>query len=572
MPRRLRLILIIVGVLIVLLIVTPLFIPVGSFKPMIERKASAALNREVEVGHLSLSLLSGSVRMDNLSVGDDPRFSHSPFLTAESVKVGVKLMPLIFSKRLEVTGVTIERPQVTLLRNASGQWNFSSLGVSAATSGGAPAAAGPATPATAAPSSPAAFSVQRLDLSNGRITVGSTSSSRRSVYDHVDVSASNLSPSSEFPVKITAGLPGGGTFKLDGTAGPLDSADASLTPLKATVDVKSLNLASSAFLDPSLGLGGMMDLTASLASNRGEARTQGTARVSKALFVAGGSPAQEPASVDFNTEYDLRKESGVLNPSTVKIGNATCQLGGTYKTAGDNTVVDIKLTGDGMPAKDLEAFLPALGVHVPRGASLQAGALSANLKLAGPTNALITTGQVGLTNAKLANFDLGSRMRDIAALAGVKTGKDLVIQKLTANLKMSPTGLEVDHFLMLVPAMGALLGGGKIDAKNNLDFAMAAKLATPSTAGGAASPMAVGAILLGALQGSGGGCGSTGIPFLVRGTTSDPKFIPDVGGLATNMLKSQLGCAAGLAPGRQQNQPQNPVNAIMSLFGKKKKP
>ena len=61
-------------------------------------KASAAIGRKVGLGQLSLSLLGGSLSAENLSVGDDPKFSKSPFLTAKSVKVGVEIMPLILSK------------------------------------------------------------------------------------------------------------------------------------------------------------------------------------------------------------------------------------------------------------------------------------------------------------------------------------------------------------------------------------------------------------------------------------------------------------------------------------------
>src|SRR5438105_5880847 len=41
-------------------------------------KASAALGRKVQLGNLSLSLLSGSLSAENLSIGDDPKFSSSP--------------------------------------------------------------------------------------------------------------------------------------------------------------------------------------------------------------------------------------------------------------------------------------------------------------------------------------------------------------------------------------------------------------------------------------------------------------------------------------------------------------
>jgi AsmA protein len=128
MSRSLKIIAIVVGVLIVLVLVAPFLIPVNQFRPTIEQKASAALGRKVEVGNLSLSLFSGALEADNLSIADDSKFSNSPFLTAKSVKVGVEMMPLIFSKTLNVTDVTIDSPQVSLIRNAGGEWNYSSFG------------------------------------------------------------------------------------------------------------------------------------------------------------------------------------------------------------------------------------------------------------------------------------------------------------------------------------------------------------------------------------------------------------------------------------------------------------
>jgi hypothetical protein len=208
-----------------------------------------------------------------------------------------------------------------------------------------------------------------------------------------------------------------------------------------------------------------------------------------------------------------------------------------------------------MPAKDLEAFLPALGIILPKGTSLQAGSLNADLSLAGPLNKLITTGNVGLFNGKLAGFDLGSKMSSIASLAGIKSGKDLDIEKLTTNLRMAPNGLQAENFLAVVPTVGNLSGAGTVDSKNNLDFKMVAALT--STLGAVGSPVSDVGGLLGKATGGGssGGCKSgTTVPFLIRGTTADPKFIPDVGGLAAGLLKSQLGCAGGLSSTPQKGQ------------------
>jgi AsmA protein len=570
MNRTLRIVLIVVAILIVVVIVAPFLIPVNQFRPTIEEKASAALGRKVQLGNLSLSLISGSLAAENLSIGDDPKFSSSPFLTAKSLKVGVEIMPLIFSKTVNVTGITIENPEVTLLRNAAGAWNYSSIG------GVATKAKSGAASKTAASSSgsPTDISVGKLELKDGRIIVGTAHSQKRSTYDHVNVTASDVSMTSSFPVTVTAELPGGGKFKLDGKAGPVDEEDSSLTPVDAKLTVTGLDLASTGFLDASAGLHGLADVNANLTSQKGEAQTKGTVTLTKALLVAGGSPASEPVVVDFNTKYDLRRNAGVLNPSDVKIRKAVAHLNGTYSAQGEVPSVNVKVTGENMPAQDLESFLPALGVHMPKGASLTAGTLSTNMNLSGPTSKMVTTGNVLLANAKLSGFDLGSKMSAISSLAGLKTGKDLDIEKLTSNLKMSPAGIEASNFQAVVPSLGNLTGTGTIDSKNNLDFKMAATLA--NALGQAGSPVSDAAGILGKVTGGGsGGCkGGTTVPFLIQGTTSEPKFIPDVGGLAAGMLKSQLGCAAGGVSGAKgaNGQTQNPVSAITGLLGKKKPP
>jgi AsmA protein len=561
MKKALKIVLIVVGVLIVLVLVVPFLIPVNQFRPTIEEKASAALGRRVELGNLSLSLISGSLSADNISIGDDPKFSSSPFLTAKSLKVGVEILPLIFSKTLNVTDVTIDTPQVTLLHNGAGLWNYSSLGGSAAKS-------------KSTSTSAADLTVKKLDLKNGSIIIGSVSSQKRSTYDHVDVTASNVAMTSQFPVTVTADLPSGGKFKLDGVVGPIDEADTALTPLTAKLNVTGLNLASTGFLDPSMGLGGIVDLDGTLESKGGEAETKGNVKFSKALLIAGGAPAGVPVIVDFNTKYNLRKNAGVLNPSTLKIGGAAAHLNGTYQSAGEATVVNIKLEGKDMPAKDLEAFLPALGIHLPKGASLAAGTLNTDLNITGPTNKLVTNGTVGLFKAKIANFDLGSKMSTISMLTGVKTGQDLDIEKLTTNLRMAPDGLQAENFLAVVPALGNLIGAGTVNSKNDLDFKMAATLANTATfsSSGGAPVSGIGGVL-GAIGGGKGNCKGATIPFLVHGTTADPKFVPDVGGIAASLVKSQLGCAgstaAGVTPPQQLN-PNTAVDALGGLFKKKK--
>ena len=87
--------------------------------------------------------------------------------------------------------------------------------------------------------------------------------------------------------------------------------------------------------------------------------------------------------------------------------------------------------------------------------------------------------------------------------------------------------------MLEVPSIGTLQGDGVIGANNSLDFKMAAKLAG---AGG----------LLGKITSiSGPSQNNKGIPFLIKGTTSNPVFMPALGGLAGNALQNVPGAGQG---------------------------
>jgi len=65
----------------------------------------------------------------------------------------------------------------------------------------------------------------------------------------------------------------------------------------------------------------------------------------------------------------------------------------------------------------------------------------------------------------------------------------------------------------------------------------------------------------------GAGSGKGGIGFAIEGTSSDPKFIPDVGGVVGGIAKGAVGnVVAG-----QGAATQAPVQAVGGLLGRKKK-
>ena len=259
--KILKIVGIVVAVLLVILIAIPFLINVNSFRPKIETELTTALGRQVTVGNLSLSILSGTVGADNISIADDPRFGKSPFVAAKSLKVGVELMPLIFSKQLNVTGITLDQPEITLLKAANGTWNYSSLG------GAAKKSPEPATkPSGGAPGN---LSVAKLNINNGKLIVGKANSTTTKpvVYDKVNIEVTNFSFTSQFPFKMTANLPQQGDANISGNAGPINPDDASKTPFDATVKVNSLVIGALGVLDPSSGIAGVANFDGKLKSN-----------------------------------------------------------------------------------------------------------------------------------------------------------------------------------------------------------------------------------------------------------------------------------------------------------------
>ena len=230
MKRILKIVGIVVVVILLVVIALPFLVNVNSFRPKLESELSTALGREVKVGNLSLSILSGSVSAEDLSISDDPAFSKDPFIRAKALKVGVEVMPLIFSKTLHVTDITLDKPEIALLRDASGKWNFSSLGGKSEAD---------KKPASTGSSSTANLSVSKLDVTDGRLSVNRANSSiKPHVYDNVNISVRDFSLTSQFPFTITANLPAGGTAKLEGKAGPINSSDVSASPLQEQVNIK----------------------------------------------------------------------------------------------------------------------------------------------------------------------------------------------------------------------------------------------------------------------------------------------------------------------------------------------
>jgi AsmA protein len=555
MKRLLTILGIVVGVLVLIVLLAPLFINVDSFRPELEKTLSTSLNRQVQIGKLEASLLSGGASASQITIKDDPAFNSGPFLQANSLKVGVQLLPLIFSRRLEVTGITVDKPDIVLLKNAAGKWNFSTMGSSQQKA--QPQQSG----------KPMEVSVDKFEITGGKIRIGNSSghkAGQERVYTNVSLTAKNISSTTQMPFTLSADTPGGGALKLDGKAGPLNQNDAARTPLEASVSVQHTDLATTGFIDPGSGLAGNVDFDGKLTSDGKVVRSEGKSKANNLRVVKGGAPAKAPISLDYKSQFDLDSQAGQLN-TAIHTGNSTATAAGSLSAKGEDTIANLKIQGNNMAVDDVVTLLPAFGVILPSGASLKGGTINMDMTAEGPLDRLVINGPLKISGTHLTGYDLGSKLGALASFAGIKPGNDTLIQTVSSALRVAPEGIKASDIVLDVPSIGNLTGNGIIGNNNSLDFKMLLKLS--GHAGDTVGKLT--SISTASIQ-------QKGLPFLIQGTTQNPKFVPALGNELKSGLKDTLmGAVGGNQANQNSGQQKQDLKGVLGGFlgkDKNKKP
>lgn len=533
---------IVILVLLLVVVALPFFINANMFLPLLQQRLTAALGRNVELGNLSLNLFEGGLVADNLVIADDPAYGTLPFLQAQELRVGVDLEKLLLDKQLEITDLEIVDPRIRLLQNARGEWNIATLG--------AGHNAGPATPNAPPPN----FSVDSLRIVGGQATVGTVPAiTAPRTYSNIGLTLSNFSFTSQFPLQASAQLPGNGTVRLTGTAGPINAKDTTLTPFHAQLTMQHIDPVAAGFLERQAGISGLLDVAANLASNGTTMTSTGTVTGQHMQFSAQGAPAPSPMRLEYSVLYSPVANAGKITRAVLTSGPIAAYLSGGFWLLPARTQVQLQLDARNLSIDALQAMLPAFGVHLPNGSVLQGGTLSTTLAVDGPVNTPVITGPLSVNNTRLSGFDLGSKLRAISVLnrLGGGTGNVTEIQTLQADLRDTPQALTLSNILAVVPALGQATGSGTIYAGGQLDFNMIAKF---SAAGG------LGAIANGVMAFLPGGFGqkvqTQGVPIKVRGTTSNPSFNVDASAFTQS------------APATQQQPQSNPLGGVLNgLFG-----
>jgi AsmA protein len=232
--RRKRIAIIAGGILVLVvasLLAAVAFIDVNGYRAQVASLLANRLNREITLGRLSLSLLPLGLRVENAVIGEARAFQTGrPFARMRDLYVSPSLMPLLRGT-FELRSVELRQPEIELVRNAAGQWNFATLGGSEKET-----------------SQESALVLNRLVVNGGQVAVtdlqrsrasnasGKSSADGRTVYRNIDVQIDDFAPKKAFGIMLAATLPGDGAQRLSirGRVGPVVPDDVTMTPFEGT--------------------------------------------------------------------------------------------------------------------------------------------------------------------------------------------------------------------------------------------------------------------------------------------------------------------------------------------------
>jgi uncharacterized protein involved in outer membrane biogenesis len=410
-------IVVIIVIVVALVLILPHVIDVNQYRGQVQSQLQQRLNRPVQLGQMSLSVIPLQVEVHNVVIGDDPSFhSNVPFAQVGQLNVSVKLFPLL-SGNVEVSSLELTQAKIELIRNAQGVWNFSTVANAPAPATSA-AAAPPSQPAKPAAQAPPAeqkqFTLAELKITDSQIAITDYQKHQsRAVYDHIDVTLKDYAPGSPFSIDAAAHLPGSGsqTLRLTGTGGPVNNADFLSTPFKGTVKMEQVSLSGAQkFLNAAAleGTDALLSGSTNLVNSSGKMTADGSLKLENAVI--RGVQVGYPISADFDVTDDLASDVIQIRKGSLKLGSTPLALSGTMNTRPNPSVIDINVSTSNASIQEVARLASAFGVAFSPNTKI-AGQLTLNVHAQGPTDRLALNGNINGRDLDVTGSDIPQAVR-----------------------------------------------------------------------------------------------------------------------------------------------------------------
>jgi len=391
------------------------------YRGLVQDQLQKNLGREVKLGELHLALFPPRLQVDTLSIADDPKFGNpKPFVQAEQLDVSVKLLPLLH-KSVEVDSLELRRPQVELIKNAQGTWNFSTIGAKSEPSQ-------PKSPSSAKQQ----FAIGQLMIQDGQVGLTDQQNHKsRAVYDHIDVTLNDFAPGQPFSLQVAARLPGAGNqeVRLQGKGGPVNQGDPASTPFQGTLGLKNVAISGlKQFLQtPALeNTDGIVSGETQINSSGGKLAAQGHTDIANAKV--HGVDIGYPIAAEYDLGDDLRTDLLTINKGNIKLGDTPLSLNGTVDSKPTPAVLNVNMRANNVSIAEMARLASAFGVAFAPGTDVK-GQVNANIQARGSSSKPALNGTVSASNVQV-------------------TGKDIAqpVQIPQATFALSPTEVHSNPF------------------------------------------------------------------------------------------------------------------------------
>ena len=506
-----------VGLLLLLLVALVLLLPFvvdlnayqAQYLPVIEE----ALNRKIELKDIRLTIIPRiGVRVAGFTVMDDPAFSTGPFASLTSLDVGVKLWPLL-SKRIEVEEVTLRDPVITVIKNAQGVLNTSTIGKKGAPKAEAPAKAPTPPPAAEGPLHILTLlAVDRVAVSGGQLTYRDQSAAKPTEYVlqklEFLLKSVRLGETARVHAATTV-QPYNLPVKVDGTLGPLTES----------LDLKTIDLM--------IGLGNIA-LAVKGSDVGGDLKLAVTSPTINTADLPVALPLKKPIEAkDLKITAEVKGSQARLQNLSLSLFGGQLAAQGGLTTGPAAPPFDGKVAIQGIQLGPLMEAVGTDKVSVSGTAALNLSVRGAGFSMPDLTRALEGPGRLQIKDGKIEGINLLKEAVALLKAVGVKqdTANATLFSTIESDLKIKRGIITVERLLMdshdfQATANGTVGFDQTLNLKANLNLSEAL---TKSIAG--VSPVARFAAKGGRMT----------VPLLITGTAQAPSYALDTKAIGTRV-------------------------------------
>jgi len=454
----------VLAVLIVVAAILPFAVDLNRYKGQILSRVRPAVHRDVDFDSINLTILTGlGAELEGLRVPENPSFAGDTFVTMDSVKVRIRILPLL-KGQVRVARLVFKSPVVHVKRNAQGVFNYADMMPPKKEE----------EKESKLPAILASFGISDLTVRNGTITYedrkppaapqpeGAPPAVKSLTVSNLDASIEDISVTDPISINISGSLLGGHkeNFSLKGRVGPigLDVKDSQI-PVDVALALDALSLKG---LTEGLGLatraasGSLSGNIEAKGSVKGKLETVSKITVSDFVMARKpGAPALksvQPAAIAFDGRvvYEGVSKDVVIQSANLGVNDSTFAITGKAQLPAGGPAWNIVVRSTRMDTGSLAAAASAFGVALP-----------ADLVVKGPARLQLTT----TGTPKNMAFDTGVELSSAEIAKGGTFRKAPGVTLTLGSQAGIQDGLLTIRSLSLVLHNLALSGNGEVAMK-----------------------------------------------------------------------------------------------------------